>query len=527
MVVLALVLHGTPAMAGASALFGAAGERWERTGRLPDFSWAGYRAGEPLPDVPAVASLAAPVDGADATALLQGALDGTVGGALVLGPGTFTLSDVLRIDRSGVVLRGAGPETVLDFTVSLTDLRGPQPQWSWNGGLVEVIGPGVGEVLSAAGPALRGDSRLPVASVEGLAPGQLVVLRVFDIDGSFARHLHADLADGGDCDWQPAGRPFEWPVRIASIDGDAVVLQQPLRFDVRPAWEPELAAAPFIEGVGIEHLTVRFPAVPYGGHLNEAGYNGIFVDDGAVDGWIRDVRFVNADNAVLLDRLTKHWTVEGVRLEGRQGHHGTNIASTADVLFQDWVQDADFVHGVTVDHRASGNVFRRGSGAALMHLDHHRDAPFENLFTDIAAQTDFFHGGSLCAGPPSGARTTAWGIHHPVIPPYFGTVLGNVVGEIDPVADPMEDAAGAWVEPVAGLEPPDLYQAQRDLRLGLLVPPGETADTAAAEDPPPRGACGCSAAGGAREAALLGALLASGLLATGRRERQSARREAR
>ena len=35
-----------------SDLYGASGEKWNPTGRLPDFSWAGYRSGEPIPAVP-------------------------------------------------------------------------------------------------------------------------------------------------------------------------------------------------------------------------------------------------------------------------------------------------------------------------------------------------------------------------------------------------------------------------------------------------------------------------------------------
>lgn len=477
------------AIAGSSALFGEAGEQWERPGRLPDFSWAGYRAGDPLPQVPTVArasELGIPADGTDATVAIQAALDGMEEGALLLEAGTYTVAGVLTLSRTGIVLRGEGPQTVLELPFSLAELRGPEEHWSWNGGLIEVQGPGVGDALTPVGEAARGATRLAVTDATGLAPGALVVLELTDADGSFARHLHAELAEGGDCSWQPLGRTFQWPVRIEAVEEGAVVLQQPLRFDVRAGWSPHLRAAPFLEGVGIEHLTMRFADVPYAGHLNEPGYNGIFVRGGAVDGWIRDVTFVNADNGVLLDTLTKHWTVEGVVLEGRRGHHGYNIAHTADVLIQDWVQRTDFVHGATVDHRTSGTVFRRGTADGVtMHLDHHRDAPFENLFTTIDGPTSFFHGGSACAGLPSGARTTAWGLTEPVVPPWFGTVQTNVVGRLQTSAPRVEDPIGAWFEHVDDLQPTDLYQAQRDLRLGLLA--GQPTDTE-----PARPGCGCA-----------------------------------
>lgn len=41
-----------------SALWGVAGEAWAPTSRLPDFSYAGYHAGErPIPDVPVAANV--------------------------------------------------------------------------------------------------------------------------------------------------------------------------------------------------------------------------------------------------------------------------------------------------------------------------------------------------------------------------------------------------------------------------------------------------------------------------------------
>src|SRR5690242_8700230 len=76
--------------------------------RVMDFSSAGYRqGGVALPVVPAVVTLAP--GGGDDTAAIQQALDATgalpreARGAVVLGPGTFTISSTLTIAASGVV----------------------------------------------------------------------------------------------------------------------------------------------------------------------------------------------------------------------------------------------------------------------------------------------------------------------------------------------------------------------------------------------------------------------------------------
>ena len=85
-----------------------------------DFSYAGYQAGAVVPQVKAV--LAVKPSGGDDTALIQGALDqvasrpvGTNGfrGAVLLANGRFQIKGQLRMDKSGVILRGSGAGTVL------------------------------------------------------------------------------------------------------------------------------------------------------------------------------------------------------------------------------------------------------------------------------------------------------------------------------------------------------------------------------------------------------------------------------
>ncbi len=77
---------------------------------MPDFSRVGYRWGDvDIPDVKVVRELTPPKDGSDATRLIQEAIDEMVEpGAILLKPGTFNVYGTIRINRDGVVLRGAG-----------------------------------------------------------------------------------------------------------------------------------------------------------------------------------------------------------------------------------------------------------------------------------------------------------------------------------------------------------------------------------------------------------------------------------
>ena len=97
-----------------SALWGRTGETWDSRGRLPDFSFAGYAMGErPLPE-PAVRAdvtdFGARGDGVtDDTEAFRAAIAAVDSGAVAIPAGRYLLTQVIRIDRPGIVLRGRGP----------------------------------------------------------------------------------------------------------------------------------------------------------------------------------------------------------------------------------------------------------------------------------------------------------------------------------------------------------------------------------------------------------------------------------
>ncbi|MBQ9548771.1 MAG: hypothetical protein IJV01_06420 [Bacteroidales bacterium] len=90
---------------------------FQRGDQMPDFSRVGYRWGDvEIPTVPVVKTLKAPKDGADATALIQKAIDGLKKpGAILLTAGTYNIEGTLYIRRDGVVLRGEGQDKTILF----------------------------------------------------------------------------------------------------------------------------------------------------------------------------------------------------------------------------------------------------------------------------------------------------------------------------------------------------------------------------------------------------------------------------
>ena len=127
-----------------------------------------------------------------------------------------------------------------------------------------------------------------------------------------------------------------------------------------------------------------------------------------------------------------------------------------------------------LERHCSGNVCVRGRGVDLA-LDHHRYAPYENLFTDLdagAGQRLWKCGGGADLGKHCGARGTFWNIRaaRPLSypPSTFGPPSMNLVAlETARPSETMPD--GKWFEAIkpSEIQPRDLHAAQLSRRLGM------------------------------------------------------------
>lgn len=467
-----------------SSLWGVDGEAFDPAGRLMDWSYAGYHAGEdPLPDVAAVTDVTdhgatgdgSTDDGAAFEAAIAAAEDAG-GGAVTVPAGTYVLRRRLILS-SGVVLRGAGRDaTVLRFPQPLEDLYPGERNWSFSGGFIQASGSSSHpELTTVTAAASRGDRTITVADASGISTGEWILIQQTDVDGTLMRRLHADLADGGADNVGDVGMRF--PTRVTGVAGDAVTLERALPLDLESQWSPTVFAVdPRLSEIGVEHLAIEFPHTTYPGHFNELGYNGIHFNH-AWNSWVRDVRIVNADYGVSFTGCFFS-TAQGVVLataESRgsdNGHHGLNNGHGGDNLFIDFDVQTGFIHDLTNEWYAHGVVFTRGRGSDLS-MDHHRAAPYSTLWTEIhtgAGTQPFRSGGSADRGPHTAAYDTLWNVvaDAPMgFPPGDYGPRMNYVG-FGTDEDPPSSAVEWHVEdiPPAELEPPNLWEAMRARRLG-------------------------------------------------------------
>lgn len=486
----ALLLSVAPtrvAEADTSELWGERGELWDPSGRLPDFSYAGYKAGrEAIPDLPVVTNVrdfGAVGDGTtDDTAAFQAALAATQNGALLVPAGRYILRGKLEIQRSNVVIRGEGPaQTEIYIDRSLTQLNGGvrEPAFSYGHGFFDISSStGYAARGSVVAAAKRGDRRIQLDSVDGIEPGDVLRIRVVEPESgtSLGLHLHNDQEKAFRCG--DTRVQFNWRVVVARVDQAnlEVELDEPLPIDLRLEWGPVVGEYQYISDVGIEDLAIEFQVTTYPGHLQEFGYNAIIFDK-AIDSWVRNVHISNADNGVFL--RGKRLTVRDVAFfssrptdaGGSQGHHA--VGGGHGSLVQRVQFNANYVHHITVSNQSNRNVFSEISGTSVVRLDHHRRTPIENLFTNFSASWNYRSGGSGCEGPHAGARNSYWGMKGPAAAPCntggsgqcWGHIQSNLVGDIA-VSESLTDDR-EWYEDVAALKPRNLYQAQLKRRLAI------------------------------------------------------------
>jgi hypothetical protein len=128
------------------------------------------------------------------------------------------------------------------------------------------------------------------------------------------------------------------------------------------------------------------------------------------------------------------------------------------VLVTNLTFEAEFIHELTLTHRAVGNVFSGPVQGRRLDLDLHRDAPFENLFQNLSGDLHLQDSGSACYGPPAGVRNTYWALDHLSVPSWIGAAA-VVVGDIVSTGSPA--SSSTWIERIPNVEPRDLQAAQR------------------------------------------------------------------
>ncbi len=443
---------------------------------LPDFSYAGYRFGNTsLPEIKEKIISATDFgvkanDNLDDSKALQKALKAAheVSGnvVLLLPAGKIILSDILYIERSDFVLRGAGsgaqgteiycprPMMYLKDQESLAELREyltstgkrqvekennidlPFSQFAWSGGFIwtQVRNQRVKSymekyetppnIFAKVIKGNRGEKEFLVSDVNRLKVGDVVELELFNKEGEKGEIIEAlygnSKAKIGYSHWkQPNLALVRQQVEIVTISKNKITIKTPLLLDIKPNYQALLVEWNHLSEVGIEHLRISFPDAPRVAHHIEQGYNGIFLTR-LFNSWVQDVTINNAESGILTEEIA-NVTIKDIITEGKNiAHYTVEMGGVHNVLVENLKVYNKAVHPLSFNTFATKNVYENCEIFTDPDLDQHAGANHQNLFDNIKVHFDadnsntyslFAGGGANYWKPSHGAYSTFWNIN--------------------------------------------------------------------------------------------------------------------
>lgn len=408
-------------------------------GFLPDFSYAGYGFGAGIPEGAKGSTLidpadfgALPDDGQDDSAGLLAALeaargiDGPV--TIRLAAGRYLVTEVLDLDRSDLVVEGAGqgaggtevhfprPLAMVDTGARYDELRTYLErydkrqreadrnldvlfsEYSWTGGFIWV-GPRDHRAVAyleemdtrprsvAAGVrGQRGGLTLTLDDASDVAPGSWIEVMWYS-DSPESGIIHSIYGDTdleiGSHHWSFPDRPLvRQRTKVVKVEGNRLYLASPLPHPVSDDVPAEIGLWQPITNVGIEELRFTFPEAAVFGHHVERGYNAVYFT-GAADGWMRNVTVTNADAGILTDDAAQ-LTFKDLRFNGtRKGHYALHMGSVYGVLADGIEIMSPVIHSLTFNTRSVRSVYRNAEVWSEPVIDQHAGSNHQNLFDRV------------------------------------------------------------------------------------------------------------------------------------------------
>ncbi len=470
---------------------------------LPDFSYAGYRAGVRAPEIRRTAVFnvtdygAEPDDDIDDLPGIQKAVDAAEaagGGVVFLPRGRYVVNTdrkavkEINVTSSDIVIKGEGASadgtvihqvhafrngdmndpTRMHLKKSLFNLRSKiadrrhflkQPR-----------------LAGLASPAPRGGFEITVDDASKLRAGDFVALGV--INKAVIEELMKPYQLEPEWKTTTENRaPSAELHRIAAVSGNRVTFEEPLRYDLNPEMGWALYEFKPIENVGIEDiLFVGNSYAPYYHHRSDRDDVGwAFVKmKGTDSSWVRRCVFVDANQVVQVS-LSRYPTLMNLVTVGNSGHHIPRSTYFNYGLLGGFFDDrAGYTHGPSVSWGSVGTVFWRCDSEGAP--DSHAGRPYLSLY-DCNSGGRISSSGGLRDYPQHlpglvlwNFRNTAPGIHYdfwkrgknnrfvnPVIVGFHGEKATFEPGHVG-----VMESQGSPVEPES------LYEAQLALRLGRL-----------------------------------------------------------
>lgn len=281
-----------------------------------DYSTCGYHASEkPIPDVKNAVYVS--YNGADCYERLQRAINYVASlkpdknghrGAVLLGEGTYNISKPLRINTSGVVIRGAGRGKTIII------------KHGYDRGALLYIEGGMrmtgGDTIAVAGQkTMAGATTLTLKDASKLKKGERIRI-VRPSTKEWIESLNCyDFGGGLDyTGWKPTDIDITWDRTITAVNGNSITIDAPITTTLSEEYGGAFAVTGYnnaeISECGVENLTLMSEHNSWNPKDEDHCWDAIWADN-ARDCWVRRVEFKSfAGSAVNLQKNTSRITVE-------------------------------------------------------------------------------------------------------------------------------------------------------------------------------------------------------------------------
>ncbi len=427
---------------------------------LPNFSYAGYQFGnQAIPDsstlgykifkVTAYGAIAN--DGLsdkqairDTIAEAENHIDNGGSGAIIEFPaGQFRINDssdmlgidlsdtpegrtnrksyTMKISRGNIIIRGAGPDTVLFMEQNL-ELIYPSKDWTTPYILQigfdsknpdpNIIATATQSILSPSGDKfittvasdhLRESTQtISVADSSKLQVGQWVQLtRLDDRLATIEESVYPYQLESGWTALANGLRSQEFH-QITKIQGNDVTFAAPIHHSVNADGYWGLKHAPMLENIGIENLTFKGNwhenFVHHQSGVHDGGWSAINLSK-VSNSWIDNVTFTDV-NVGLTATNSAATTIEDITFNGNPGHLSLDINSSTHILARNIQDPARHWHAAGFSHRAVGNVLTNSWHAPDRYHNLHADQPYANLIDKNEGGWNYgLMGGSISQQP--------------------------------------------------------------------------------------------------------------------------------
>lgn len=338
--------------------------------RIPDFSYAGYMAGEKaIPDV--AIKVVVPVKSGDATLRIQAALDYVASlpadkqgarGAVLLQKGVYAVNGSLKMKASGIVLRGSGMNEAGTILLGTGKTRET---------LIKIEG--INDRTESEAVKLA-DIYHPVNTMEltlsgraSFKVGQKVIIHR-PSTANWITTLGTYHFGGGvtTLGWKPGDRDLEWDRTVTAVNGNKISIDVPLTTALDPLFGGGTVSSYTWTGrisqLGVENMICRSEYDSMNKKDEDHRWMAISLDH-VTDSWVRQLRFEHfAGSAVLVLAGGKRITVEDCKSLSPVSEIGgqrryTFYTMGQQTLFQRCYAE-DGYHDFAVGYCATGpNVF--------------------------------------------------------------------------------------------------------------------------------------------------------------------------